>query len=203
MRPLALLALAMLGLPASTGAQPPTDFFETRVRPVLAANCYACHARLQSGGLRVDSREALLEGGDSGPAIVPGDPDGSLLVRAVRHEIEGREMPRYADPLAARDVGGLVEWIRMGAPWPEAALASTSADAGAAAATPRREVTADERAFWSFRPLALPAVPEPARADWARTDIDRFVLARLEEKGLTPRWARPAAASSSAGPPST
>ncbi len=186
MRPLALLALAMLGLPASTGAQPPTDFFETRVRPVLAANCYACHARLQSGGLRVDSREALLEGGDSGPAIVPGDPDGSLLVRAVRHEIEGREMPRYADPLAARDVGGLVEWIRMGAPWPEAALASTSADAGAPAATPRREVTADERAFWSFRPLALPAVPEPARADWARTDIDRFVLAKLEEKGLTP-----------------
>ena len=186
MRPAAFIALAALGLPASVGAQSPTDFFETRVRPVLADNCYACHARLRSGGLRVDSREALLEGGDSGPAIVPGDPDGSLLVRAVRHEIEGRGMPRYADPLPARDVEGLVEWVRMGAPWPEAAPATASADLGARAAMPRREVTADERAFWSFRPLAAPAVPEPARTDWARNDIDRFVLARLEEKGLTP-----------------
>ena len=186
MRPAALIALAALGLPASAGAQSPTDFFETRVRPVLAGNCYACHARLQSGGLRVDSREALLDGGDSGPAIVPGDPDGSLLVRAVRHEIEGREMPRFSDRLAARDVEGLVEWIRMGAPWPEAApaAAATSADLGARVAMPRREVTADERAFWSFRPLAAPAVPRPARTDWARNDVDRFVLARLEEKGL-------------------
>ena len=185
MRPVALIALAALGLPASAGAQSPIDFFETRVRPVLADNCYACHARLRSGGLRVDSREALLEGGDSGPAIVPGDPDGSLLVRAVRHEIEGGEMPRYADPLAARDVEGLVEWIRMGAPWPQAAPATASADL-ARPATPRREVTAAERDFWSFLPLAAPAVPEPARTDWARNDIDRFVLARLEEKGLVP-----------------
>ena len=185
MRSAALVGLAALGLPASAGAQSPADFFETRVRPVLADNCYACHARLRSGGLRVDSREALLEGGDSGPAIVPGDPDGSLLVRAVRHEIEGGGMPRYADPLAARDVEGLVEWIRMGAPWPEAAPATASADL-ARPATPRREVTAAERDFWSFRPLAAPAVPEPARSDWARNDIDRFVLAKLEEKGLVP-----------------
>ena len=185
MRPAALIALAALGLPASAGAQSPTDFFETRVRPVLADNCYACHARLRSGGLRVDSREALLEGGDSGPAIVPGDPDGSLLVRAVRHEIEGGGMPRYADPLAARDVEGLVEWIRMGAPWPEAAAATASADL-ARPATPRRQVAAAERDFWSFRPLAAPAVPEPARTGWVRNDIDRFVLSKLEEKGLTP-----------------
>ena len=187
MRPVVLIALAALGLPASAGAQSPIDFFEARVRPVLADNCYACHARLQSGGLRVDSREALLEGGDSGPAIVPGDPDGSLLVRAVRHEIEGGEMPRYADPLAARDVEGLVEWIRMGAPWPEAAPAAATASADLARpATPRREVTAAERDFWSFRPLAAPAVPEPARTGWARNDVDLFVLAKLEEKGLTP-----------------
>ena len=186
MRPAALIVLAALGSPASAGAQSPTDFFEARVRPVLAANCYACHASVQSGGLRVDSRETLLEGGASGPAIIPGDPDGSLLVRAVRHEIEGREMPRYADPLAARDVEGLVEWIRMGAPWPEAATPATAAGDIGAPATPRREVTAAERAFWSFRPLAAPAVPEPARADWARNDIDRFVLAKLEETGLVP-----------------
>ncbi len=185
MRPVVLLALAALASPASAGAEPPTDFFESRVRPVLADNCYACHARVQSGGLRVDSREALLAGGDSGPAIVPGDPDGSLLVRAVRHELEGREMPRYADALAARDVAGLVEWIRMGAPWPEGAPTTGSAER-ARAATPRREVTAAERGFWSFRPLAAPAVPAPARTDWALNEIDLFVLAKLEEQGLVP-----------------
>lgn len=190
-----LIALATIGLPASAAAQTPTDFFETRVRPVLAANCYACHTGVQSGGLRVDSREALLRGGASGPAIVPGDPEGSLLMRAVRHEIEGREMPRGGDALGARDVEGLGAWIRMGAPWPEAAREAAAVASAAAAeptdrsappAMPRREVTAAERDFWSFRPLAAPAVPAPSRTDWARTDIDRFVLAKLEEKGLTP-----------------
>ena len=191
----ALIALVASGLSASAAAQSPTDFFETRVRPVLAANCYACHTGVQSGGLRVDSREALLRGGASGPAIVPGDAEGSLLMQVVRHEMEGREMPRGGDALGARDVEGLGAWIRLGAPWPDAtpeAAAVTSAagaetpDPSAPAAMPRREVTAAERGFWSFRPLAAPAVPRPSRTERARTDIDRFVLAKLEEKGLTP-----------------
>ncbi len=194
MRLAALVALVMLGVPVSAGAQSPTDFFETRVRPVLAANCYACHTGLQEGGLRVDSRPALMQGGGSGPAIVPGDPDGSLLVRAVRHQIEGREMPLGAEPLGPREVEGLVEWIRMGAPWPEAVAVATPAasaagegpDPGAPVIIPRRVVTAAERGFWSFQPLAAPAVPRPARTDWARTDVDRFVLAKMEEKGLAP-----------------
>ena len=194
MRLAALVALVMLGVRVSAGAQSPTDFFETRVRPVLAANCYACHTGLQEAGLRVDSRPALLQGGASGPAIVPGDPDGSLLVRAVRHQIEGREMPLGSERLGPREVEGLVEWIRMGAPWPEAVAVATTAasaagegsDPGAPVIIPRREVTAAERGFWSFRPLAAPAVPRPARTDWARTDVDRFVLAKMEEKGLAP-----------------
>ena len=194
MRLAALVALVMLGVPVSAGAQSPTDFFETRVRPVLAANCYACHTGLREGGLRVDSRPALLQGGVSGSAIVPGDPDGSLLVRAVRHQIEGREMPLGSEPLGPREVEGLVEWIRMGAPWPEAVAVATTAasaagegpDPGAPVIIPRRVVTAAERGFWSFRPLAAPAVPRPARTDWARTDIDRFVLAKMEEHGLAP-----------------
>ena len=206
----ALIVLATSGLPASAGAQSPADFFETRVRPVLAANCYACHTGVQSGGLRMDSREALLRGGGSGPAIVPGDPEDSLLMRVVRHEIEGREMPRGGEALGARDVEGLGAWIRMGAPWPEAApeaaaVASAAGaempDRSAPAAMPRREVTAAERGFWSFRPLAEPAVPRPPGSNRARTDIDRFVVAKLEEKGLTP-WARPTAVSSFAGRPS-
>ena len=197
LRLVALIALVTCVSPASAAAQSPTDFFETRVRPMLAAHCYACHTGVQSGGLRLDSREALLRGGASGPAIVPGDPDGSLLMRVVRHEIEGKEMPRGGDALGARDVQGLGAWIRMGAPWPEgaqqeAAVASAASagvgvpDTGAAAPMPRREVTADDRGFWSFRPLAEPVVPLPSRTGWARNDIDRFVLAKLEEKGLAP-----------------
>ena len=186
----ALIALVTSVLPASAGAQSPTDFFEARVRPVLAANCYACHTGVQSGGLRLDSREALLRGGASGPAIVPGDPEGSLLMQAVRHEVEGKEMPRGGEALGAQQVEGLRAWIQMGAPWPAAATAASAAgaelpDRSAPAAMPRREITAAERDFWSFRPLAQPAVPEPSRTR-ARTDIDRFVLAKQEEKGLTP-----------------
>ena len=86
------LSLVVLLLAPPAVAQSPEEFFETRVRPVLAEHCYSCHGRLVRGELRMDSRESLLEGGVSGPAIVPGDPDASLLIRSVRHEIEGREM---------------------------------------------------------------------------------------------------------------
>ena len=112
-------------------------------------------------------------------------------MQAVRHEVEGKEMPRGGEALGARQVEGLRAWIQMGAPWPAAATAASAAgaelpDRSAPAAMPRREITTAERDFWSFRPLAQPAVPEPSRTDRARTDIDRFVLAKQEEKGLTP-----------------
>ena len=115
----------MFAPPTTAHAQSPEDFFEMRVRPVLAEYCYSCHGVMRQGELRVNSREALLVGGASGPAIVPGDPDASLLIRSVRHEIEGQEMPQDEDPLGAHQIEGLVDWIAMGAPWPVAA-----ADAG-------------------------------------------------------------------------
>ena len=323
-----LCALLPAG-PAS--AQTPEEFFETRVRPVLAESCMDCHGRLRRGNLRLNSREAMLRGGDSGPAIIPGDPSGSLLIQTVRHEIEGQEMPRDEDPLNPRQIEGLIEWIRMDAPWPSVAEGAEGAggaggllalaDEGlspgarlfvdkvrpvlerscfschtddersglrldsrermlqggsrgpaivpgnpeqsliiaalrhvdddlqmprnadqlpeaeiegfidwiqagaewaeitAPLAIPRRGVSAEERNFWSFRPLADPAVPDPGRAapdpdlavsdpdaaapepdaaapepitpdpgpaDRAHNDIDRFVFAKLEEQGLEP-----------------
>ena len=123
-----LVLLLLLAAPAA--AQSPEEFFETRVRPVLAEHCYQCHGRLVRGELRMDSRESLLEGGVSGPAIVPGDPDASLLIRSVRHEIKGREMPQNEDPLNAHQIESLVEWIAMGAPWPVAAAEGDGAGTG-------------------------------------------------------------------------
>jgi len=138
-------------------------FFESRVRPVLAEKCHACHgpkAEKLKGGLRIDTRESLLKGGDTAPAVVPGDPSKSLLLRAVRHEDPDLKMPPK-EKLPDRVVADLEAWIRRGAPMPK--------DAGAPAGTD----------FWAFRPPNGPPVADAAA-------IDRMVRAKLEEKGLRP-----------------
>ena len=150
--------------------------FEAKVRPLLIQRCDECHAETAEGNLRTDSRDALLKGGDDGPALVVGDPDASLLMHAVRHQ-GGLKMPKKRTRLSADEIEALAEWIRDGAVWP--------------AATPTAAKVIDERIashrdFWSFRPLAMPVVPTVANAAFARTDLDRFVLARLEQDGLKP-----------------
>src|SRR5215467_4080893 len=95
------------------------DFFESRIRPILANNCYSCHTDSKLGGLRVDSRVALLEGGKSGPAIVVGMPAESLLIRAVSHEDPKLKMPMAGGKLKDREIADLQYWIKIGAPWAE------------------------------------------------------------------------------------
>ena len=133
-RPSVAVVAILLGLtvcPGAADAQTPgqVDFFEKRVRPVLANNCYGCHS-LQApealSGLRLDSREALLKGGDRGPAIVPGDPSSSRLIQAVRHQT--LMMPPSAE-LAETEIADLEQWVEMGAPWPESAAATPLAAA--------------------------------------------------------------------------
>ena len=103
---------------ASGGAADPNVQFTTRVKPILEERCSSCHGAEEArSGLRVDSREALLRGGDRGPAIIPGKPDDSLLVKAIRHEGD-LKMPRRGN-LSPEEIDALVEWIRNGAPWPE------------------------------------------------------------------------------------
>jgi Protein of unknown function (DUF1549)/Protein of unknown function (DUF1553)/Planctomycete cytochrome C len=165
------------------------EAFEARIRPILAANCYDCHADQRMGGLRVDSREALLKGGRSGPAIVPGDPDKSLLIQAVR-QTGPLKMPK-GGVLRPDDVAALVDWVRAGARWGDGVpTATAAASAGPAttpaAAAPSYVIKPEQRAFWSFQPLKKPPVPAVSHAAWAKTDIDRFVLARLDKEGLTP-----------------
>jgi hypothetical protein len=173
------------------------DFFEARVRPVLAANCYDCHADGQMGGLRLDSREGLLKGGRSGPALLPGDPDKSLLIQAVRQTSETLKMPK-GGRLKPDEIEALSEWVRAGAIWPASAAASVATTTAAAAtagkpssaettpSAPAYMIKPEQRAFWSFQPIRKAPVPAVSHATWPKTDIDRFVLARLEQEGLKP-----------------
>ncbi len=161
-------------------AQAP-GFFEERVRPILVANCYDCHTDDESGGLRVDSLASLLRGGTSGPAIVPGKPDESLILKVVRHTAGFPKMPMLGPKLKDAEIEALAAWIQAGAAWP-----ASAADPTALVASHERPLTAEQRAFWSFQPLARVAPPAVTDANWPRTDIDRFVLARLEQEGLRP-----------------
>lgn len=156
-----------------------TDYFETKVRPILAANCYGCHTNSQMGGLRVDSSETLRKGGKSGPAIVPGDPDKSLLIKRVREADPQRRMP-MGGKLKDSDVETLAVWIKAGAAWP------LEARSAMATKTDGYVIHAEQRNFWSFQPLKNPELPAVKNPKWAKTPIDRFILARLEKENLQP-----------------
>ncbi len=155
------------------------EFFETKVRPLLVARCHECHASDKpKGGLRLDTRAAVLAGGDSGPAATPGKPDESLLVDAIRYG-DTYQMPPKSQ-LPSDEVGVLVDWVARGLPWPAEA-------APTAAAKPSSEFDLAERAkHWSFQPLADVALPDVRDSAWPRGSIDRFLLARLETAQLTP-----------------
>jgi len=167
--------VAIATWPASSQSQ--NEFFETKVRPVLASECFACHTDSQLGGLRLDSREAMLKGGKSGPAIVPGDPEKSLIVTAIRQTGDLR-MPK-GGKLSQDKIDAIVQWIRSGAVWP-----ATTAAPGPS----KSEAVIDQarRSFWSFQPLHSTPAPQVQNAHWAKTGIDHFILSKLEKEGLTP-----------------
>jgi len=186
---LAVIAPTAAARAAATGEQTTSanasspEFFEAKVRPVLATNCYDCHSvdlDKPYGDLRLDSREALLKGGKSGAAIVPGDPEKSLLIRAVR-QTGDLKMPK-GGKLKPDEIDALVEWVRAGANFP----AATAAALPMKSATKPYVITPAQRAFWSFQPIARPPVPAVSHGEWPKSDIDRFVLARLEKDGLAP-----------------
>jgi Protein of unknown function (DUF1549)/Protein of unknown function (DUF1553)/Planctomycete cytochrome C len=157
------------------------QFFETKIRPVLVTHCFKCHsstAEKVRGGLRVDSREGLRLGGDSGPAIAPGQPDESPLLRAIRYVDEDLQMPPKGK-LPDTIVADFEAWIRMGAPDPRSAPSSSTLDRASADIAKGRD-------FWSFRRPKKSEPPPVKRTDWARDDLDRFVLAALEARGLAP-----------------
>ncbi len=183
-----LLAGGLVGPPAALGRQPVppakpdsngVEFFEAKIRPVLAEHCYACHSadarknQKLKGGLLLDTRDGLLRGGDSGPAVVPGKPGEGTLLKALGNDGDVKMPPKGKLPDAV--VKDFEAWVKMGAPDPrdgKAAAAGIDVERG--------------RQFWAFQPPrkhAPPAVKDPA---WPRTDLDRFVLAELEKRGLKP-----------------
>ncbi len=158
------------------------DFFEKSVRPVLIASCQKCHGpQKQSSELRLDSRAAILKGGSSGPAIVPGKPDESLLVQAVAHSHDELKMPPKGK-LSAPDVAALRRWVEMGAPWGDPPASAPSA----AAAITVKTASDSGAGHWAFAPLRPATVPTVKNRAWVRSPVDAFVLARLEREGIAP-----------------
>ncbi|MFN4258073.1 MAG: PSD1 and planctomycete cytochrome C domain-containing protein [Gemmataceae bacterium] len=165
------------------GAEPSAaeiDFFERKVRPVLAQQCYECHstqAKKVRAGLLLDSRAGMLQGGDSGPALAPGKPEASLLIAAINHQ--QFEMPPRGK-LPAAQIADLTQWVAMGAPWPKEA-APTAVATGTDFDWQKRKAE-----HWSWQPIRATPPPAVKRQQWPSNAIDHFILAQLEDKGLTP-----------------
>ena len=183
---LACVCLVGACLVGVSGAQTPTpadlEFFESKIRPLLVEHCYECHsgdADPIQAGIRVDSRAGLLRGGDSGPAIVPGQTDESLLLEAVRYETF--EMPPRGK-LPDAEIELLQRWVAMGAPWPDEA--EPDGDPGREPGGFDLQGRTDSH--WCWQPIRDPRPPQVTDETWPRDDADRFILAKLESAGLSP-----------------
>jgi hypothetical protein len=157
-------------------------FFEKSIRPVLVSKCYGCHsaeAEKLRGGLLLDTRDGLRAGGDSGPAVVPGDPRKSLLIQALKGTDDAKPMPPK-EKLSADVVADFEKWVRMGAPDPRKASGGRQPPGGTVIDIEKG------KQHWAFQPPKKYAPPAVKDAAWPKSDIDRFVLAKLNEKGLTP-----------------
>ena len=180
---LAAVSMGLLATPASgelpTGKKD-LQFFERRIRPVLVNHCYECHSadsKKVGGNLYLDHAEGLLQGGESGPAIVPGRPDESLLIRAIRKTDDDLVMPpEDKDSLPPTALHDLVEWVKRGAPDPRTSPGEN---------TPPQDKS-DETALWSFQPVSNPSPPRTRNPNWPLDDIDRFILSRLESLDFQP-----------------
>ena len=178
LRPITALLFAPLALLA---AGDDDLFFESKVRPVLIKRCYDCHSteKKTKGGLALDTRAGWQHGGDNGPAIVPGDLTKSLVIKAVRYLDKDFAMPPKSR-LPADEVAILEEWVKRGAPDPRT-------DDAAKAAKPKRSIDLEAgRKFWAFQPVANPTAPAVKDSVWPKDTVDRFLLAKIEAKGLKP-----------------
>ncbi|MFM8399086.1 MAG: DUF1549 domain-containing protein, partial [Pirellula sp.] len=164
-----------IGIAQETSQQ--LEFFESKIRPVLVEHCYECHSaesKTIQGGLVLDNAKGLLKGGDSGPAIIPGQIDTSLMIQAIRYE--STQMPPRGK-LPENVIEDFVRWVRDGAIDPRV---------GDATPTKKHVDFQQAREFWSFVPPKTPTVPSPNRVDWGTTTIDKFVLAAMELRNLNP-----------------
>lgn len=166
-------------VPSSAFAADPkgVDFFEKKIRPVLIEHCYACHsaeAKKSKGDLVVDTRAGLLMGGETGPAVVPNDPVKSILMKAIRHE--GPKMPNAQKKLSDEIIADFETWIKLGAPDPRDGKAVV-----------KKGIDYDEgRKHWAYQPVKISPAPSVKNGNWTKSDLDKYVLAAIEAKGMTP-----------------
>ncbi len=156
------------------------DFFESKIRPIFADNCYKCHSAEQGktkGDLTLDTREGWIKGGKTGPAIVPGNADKSLLLQAVRYADADLQMPPKGEKLSDTQIADLTAWVKMGAPDPRAGVKAITRKSGFGDVA---------KTHWAFQPVTNSAPPAVKQADWPTSPIDNFILAALEEKGIKP-----------------
>src|SRR5438105_3198248 len=157
------------------------EFFEKKIRPLLVQHCYECHskdAKKLKGGLRVDGRSQLLKGGDNGPVLLPGDAAKSKLLQAVKYADVDLQMPPKGK-LPANAIADLEAWVKNGAAWP-------SEETDAAVATSTFDLAKRKAEHWAWQPVTSPKPPAVKNESWVRDPVDRFVLAKLEAKKLTP-----------------
>jgi cytochrome c553 len=181
MTPRLLPVLALSTTLALANERDGLELFEKRIRPALLNECVECHgAEKVKGGLRVDSREALRRGGDSGPAVVPGEPAKSLLLSAIKHLDPDLKMPSKAPKLDPALIADFERWISLGAPDPRDAPPSGVAQGNWA------EKFAERKKWWCFQPITPAALPAVRDAAWSAHPVDRFLQAKIEARGLTP-----------------
>ncbi|HTL18308.1 MAG TPA: DUF1549 domain-containing protein, partial [Patescibacteria group bacterium] len=178
-----LLILALLAFESrKASAAEGIEFFEQKIRPVLVERCYPCHSAHSEklkGGLHLDSREGALKGGDTRAAIVPGEPEKSLLVEAIRYENPDLQMPPKKK-LPEASIVDFVSWIKLGAPWPEEATQTNVAKTTIFDLEKRRQQ------HWSWRPIKPVRPPTVQNTNWPASPVDQFILARLEQSKLKP-----------------
>ncbi|WP_051669400.1 DUF1549 domain-containing protein [Bryobacter aggregatus] len=175
-----LFSVAALGQSASNPPANSPDYFELKIRPILANNCFGCHTNSAMGGLRLDTAAAMLKGAKRGPAVVAGDPEKSPLILAIRHTDAD---PKFRMPLGQKlkdsEIEALTAWVKAGAVWPKE-LPTVSKVNG------KYVIFPEQKKFWSMLPMKQPDLPSVKDTKWGKTNIDRFVLSKLEKENLKP-----------------
>lgn len=159
------------------------EFFENKIRPALVTHCLQCHsvdAKKLGGNLLLDDRDSVRTGGESGAAVEPGNPNESLLIKAIRYDDDSLKMPPKGK-LPAAVIADFETWVTMGAPDPRDKKPNTTKPADSWTETMRQRAD-----WWSLKPVQNPAVPVPKDVNWSEQAVDRFLLAKLEERGLIP-----------------
>ena len=177
-----ILITLMISVSSAVAQSPNTpEFFENKIRPILVNNCFSCHTNTAMGGLRLDSEEAMLKGGSKrGAAVVGSDPEKSALILAIRHADPD---PKFRMPLGSKlkdaDIEALTAWVKAGAVWPRAIPTAAKVNG-------KFVIFPEQKKFWSLLPLKQPDLPAVKDSKWGKTNIDRFVLSRIEKEGLKP-----------------